>query len=88
MPQLLHSRPHRDQAGPSLTSQSLITRPPEDGALNQLWAVTCPVEEARGLSGKYVVPFQRIGQPRLDLEERETVEKLWAWCDAEAKRHL
>ncbi|GFZ46731.1 hypothetical protein JCM24511_03951 [Saitozyma sp. JCM 24511] len=70
------------------TSQRIITRPPEDGAGNQLWAATCPVSQARELSGKYIRPFQQVGRPRPDVEDRERVEKMWKWCDEQARRHL
>jgi hypothetical protein len=70
------------------TSQRILTRPPEDGAGNQLWAATCPVPQARELSGKYIVPFQQVGRPRADVEDRERVEKMWNWCDEQARKHL
>ncbi|RSH88877.1 hypothetical protein EHS25_002539 [Saitozyma podzolica] len=66
----------------------ILTRPPEDGAGNQLWAATCPVPQARELSGKYIVPFQQVGRPRADVEDRGRVEKMWNWCDEQARKHL
>ena len=66
--------------------QFLITRTPADGALNQLWVATCSDAEARKLSGEYVVPFQRIGRARPDLENPKKVDGLWRWCDAQYKR--
>ena len=55
------------------------------GAINQLWIGTCPEEEARELSGKYITPFQHIGIPRPDLKDRQKVEALWDWCEAQTR---
>ena len=63
-----------------ILSQRLITRPPADGALTQLWAGTCPDAEARTLSGQYLVPFHKVGRARMDLDDREKVKALWDWC--------
>ncbi|KAK4683691.1 hypothetical protein P7C73_g6541, partial [Tremellales sp. Uapishka_1] len=59
--------------------QPLITRSPADGALNQLWAATCPLAQARTISGEYIVPFQRIGRARPDLNDRALVTRVWDW---------
>lgn len=64
----------------------MITRAPCDGAMNQIWAATCPDTTARSLSGEYIIPFQRIGRARPDLDDREKVDAVWRWCEAQAKR--
>ena len=66
--------------------QSLIARPATDGALNQLWAGTCPEDEARRLSGEYIVPCQKVGRARPDLDELETVKAVWDWCEEQSSR--
>ncbi|RXK39295.1 hypothetical protein M231_03374 [Tremella mesenterica] len=66
----------------------LLTWTAVDGASNQLWVATCDTEEARKLSGAYVVPFQHVGRARPDLDDRLKLEQLWDWCDAQAKRHV
>ncbi|ORY32852.1 putative short chain alcohol dehydrogenase [Naematelia encephala] len=64
-----------------------IATSPGIGALNQLWAATCPVEEARRLSGEYIVPYQQIGRARPDLNNPERIVALWKWCDEQTRRH-
>jgi hypothetical protein len=68
--------------------QPMITRPATVGALNQLWAATCPIDQAKELGGKYVVPFQDIGISRPDLEEEEKWQELWDWCEAQGRKHV
>nr|XP_018262805.1 pod-specific dehydrogenase [Kwoniella dejecticola CBS 10117]OBR84963.1 pod-specific dehydrogenase [Kwoniella dejecticola CBS 10117] len=63
-----------------------ITRAPAIGAVNQVWAATVPDEEARWLSGQYIVPFRKVGIARADLQDDKRVEKVWNWCDEQGKK--
>ncbi|WVF71324.1 hypothetical protein IAT40_006127 [Kwoniella sp. CBS 6097] len=64
----------------------LITRSPAIGASNQIWVATMPDNEARWLSGEYIVPFQRIGRPRPDVEDNTRCEQVWRWCEQQGKK--
>lgn len=66
--------------------QRAVTYTPAFGALNSLWAANMPVAEAREISGKYVAPVQSVIPARPDLRYPQAWEKLWDWCEAEAKR--
>ncbi|ODO05109.1 hypothetical protein L198_01796 [Cryptococcus wingfieldii CBS 7118] len=62
---------------------------PSQGALNQLWAGTLPIAQARELNGKYVVPFSHVLDSRGDLlgeEGQEKARKLSEWCDEQGKK--
>jgi len=61
---------------------------PVEGAGNQLWAATCPVERARQLSGEYIVPFQQVGVPRPDLNDVDKVNRLWTFMEEEESKHV
>lgn len=61
---------------------------PTDGASNQLWAATCPVSQARNLSGEYIVPFQRIGVARPDLNDAKLVNQAWDWMTTEESKNV
>ena len=65
----------------------LLVRWPDVGALNQLWAATMPAEQARRLSGSYIVPFHRIGRSRPDALVRANQARLWDWCEEQVKKH-
>ncbi|KAK8864565.1 hypothetical protein IAR55_001815 [Kwoniella newhampshirensis] len=65
---------------------ALITFPAKVGALNQIWAATLALPDAWYLNGEYIVPFQKIGVARPDLNDRKKVEELWSWCDEQAKK--
>lgn len=67
--------------------QSFASVPPETGTINQLWAGTMPIDEARKISGKYIVPHHRVGTARPDLRNREAVERVWNWCEQEGRKH-
>ena len=67
---------------------SAIVVTPRYGALNQLWLAACPLEQAKTLCGKYIMPYQKVGQPRPDSDDPDLWEKLWAWCETEAKKHV
>jgi len=52
---------------------------PPYGALTPLWAGT--TDEGKGLNGKYLIPWARIGSPRLDSQDPEVGQKLLAWLE-------
>jgi len=52
------------------------------GALTQLYAGTAP--EAKGLNGKYLIPWARVGEARKDTEDPEQRKKLWELIEQEA----
>ncbi|KAL1406218.1 hypothetical protein Q8F55_007909 [Vanrija albida] len=56
------------------------------GTLNQLWAAGVDVETARKLSGNYVACFQTQSPYRPDLDNVESIEKLWEYCTAQWKK--
>ncbi|WVR06888.1 hypothetical protein IAU60_003924 [Kwoniella sp. DSM 27419] len=63
-----------------------MTRSPKVGASNQVWIGTMPDHEARWLSGEYIVPYQKVGQPRPDVEDNARCERLWEWCEEQGKK--
>ncbi|KAF8512182.1 NAD-P-binding protein [Gautieria morchelliformis] len=60
-----------------------ILYPVPDGALTQLWAGTTP--EAEGISGKYLIPWARVGKANPPAYNEETQDKLKEWLEAELK---
>lgn len=64
-----------------------IVRTPDVGAGNQLWAATMPLEQARDLSGAYIVPYQRVGYPRSDVLDPANQVRMWDWCEQEVAKH-
>jgi retinol dehydrogenase-12 len=64
----------------------MLAKTTQEGATNQIWAATCPDELARKLSGEYIVPFQRIGKARPDLDDPLKVNRLWMWCEKQGKK--
>ncbi|KAB5591233.1 Oxidoreductase [Ceratobasidium theobromae] len=58
---------------------------PDYGALTQLYAGTSV--EGLEYSGKYLVPWGIVGQPRADTSSEEAGQKLWAWLEEQAKTH-
>jgi len=53
------------------------------GALTQLWAGTSV--EGKGMNGKYLIPWARIGSPREDTQDAATGRQLWAWLEEQVK---
>ncbi|KAJ6482235.1 NAD(P)-binding protein [Mycena vulgaris] len=53
------------------------------GALTQLYAGTTP--EALQLSGKYMIPWARVGKAHADSDNPEQAAKLWDWLDVQVK---
>ncbi|KAJ7449545.1 NAD-P-binding protein [Mycena latifolia] len=57
--------------------------PVDLGVLTQLYAGTMP--EALELSGKYMIPWARVGKAHKDTDDREQAAKLWDWLDEQIK---
>ncbi|KAJ7473533.1 NAD-P-binding protein [Mycena latifolia] len=57
--------------------------PVELGALTQLYAGTAP--EALQLSGKYMIPWARVGKAHKSTDDSEQAAKLWDWMDEQVK---
>jgi retinol dehydrogenase-12 len=64
---------------------AMINVTAKDGALAQLWAAEVPVHKARELSGGYVAPYESKITHRPDLTV-EAAEKVWEWCEQQARR--
>jgi hypothetical protein len=63
-----------------------VAKTPSDGASNQIWVATCTDAQAKKLSGEYIVPFQRVGTARPDLDDFERLDKLWHWCEEQGRK--
>jgi len=61
----------------------MILWPAPYGALTQLWAGT--TAEGAGFSGKYLVPWARIGKAPASTENVALGEKLWDWLEEQVK---
>ncbi|KAF5343485.1 hypothetical protein D9758_015640 [Tetrapyrgos nigripes] len=59
--------------------------PSKMGALTQLWAGTAPEPEGKELSGKYLVPWARLGAPVRAAEDEKLGKELWEWCEEQVK---
>ncbi|KAF9783764.1 hypothetical protein BJ322DRAFT_1007799 [Thelephora terrestris] len=55
----------------------VVLFPASQGALTQLWAGTSP--EAADLSGEYLIPWARVGNPRSN--DPELGKELWTWFE-------
>jgi len=60
-----------------------ILYPTPFGALSQLYAGTMP--EAEKMSGKYLVPWARLGSPNSKTQDVEEGKKLWNWLEAQVQ---
>lgn len=59
---------------------------PYDGALNQIWCGEVSVAEARRMSGSFISCFQTQCPARPDLKNKVAVDRMWEWCDAQARK--
>ncbi|KAJ1309496.1 hypothetical protein OPQ81_006271 [Rhizoctonia solani] len=64
---------------------ALAFYPPSQGALTQLWAGTMP--ETLNYSGKYLVPWGRVGDMPPAAQDDKLAEKLWVWLEEQVKGH-
>lgn len=53
------------------------------GALTQLWAGTTP--EGADLSGKYCIPWARVGEAKKGTGDPDVGRKLWEWLEEQVK---
>ncbi|TEB39829.1 NAD-P-binding protein [Coprinellus micaceus] len=76
-------QPQADSMLTHVVHWCLFIYPPEWGSLTQLWAGVAP--DAAETSGKYVIPWGRIGQPNEATEDVELAVKLWIWLEDQVK---
>ncbi|KAG8812849.1 hypothetical protein FRC17_001793 [Serendipita sp. 399] len=62
---------------------NLTGYPPTTGALTQVYAANSP--EAQKLSGKFLVPVARVGNPYAIAKNEEYAKQMWEWCENELK---
>ncbi|KAJ1302033.1 hypothetical protein OPQ81_000868 [Rhizoctonia solani] len=63
----------------------LMLRPTSWGPLTHLYAGTTP--DARSISGKYLIPWGRVGAARSSTFDHEQGRQLWEWLEEQAKLH-
>ncbi|KAF2230113.1 NAD(P)-binding protein [Viridothelium virens] len=59
--------------------------PPEEGALNQLWAATARKEDLK--NGAFYTPVGQLAKPFKYSQDVELREKLWAWTQKELENY-
>ncbi|WWC89169.1 uncharacterized protein L201_004087 [Kwoniella dendrophila CBS 6074] len=64
----------------------IITRTPNIGAVNQVWAATISDHDARWIDGQYIVPYRKVGISRPDLKDDEKIDEVWNWCEEQGKK--
>ncbi|CAE6443934.1 unnamed protein product [Rhizoctonia solani] len=64
---------------------SLFLYPASQGALTQLWAGTTP--EGLNYSGKFLIPWARVGDTPPGAGDEKLAEKLWTWLEEQVKGH-
>ncbi|KAF8479916.1 NAD-P-binding protein [Gautieria morchelliformis] len=62
-----------------------ICYPAPFGAFTQLWAGTTP--EAEGVSGKYLIPWARVGKANPRAANEATQDELKGWLDLQVKEY-
>jgi len=62
---------------------SYFIYPASLGALTQLWAGTMP--ETLNHSGKFLIPWARVGECRKEAYDDELGNRLWSWLEEEVK---
>ncbi|CAE6456744.1 unnamed protein product [Rhizoctonia solani] len=63
----------------------LMLRPTSWGPLTHLYAGTTP--DARGISGKYLIPWGRVGAARSSAFDHNRGQQVWEWLEEQAKLH-
>ncbi|KAL5483641.1 RDH1_3 [Sanghuangporus weigelae] len=58
-------------------------KPTSLGAITQIYAGTSP--EGKGLNGKYLIPWARVGKPREDILDEKKSTKLWDWLEEQTR---
>ncbi|CAE6512221.1 unnamed protein product [Rhizoctonia solani] len=64
---------------------TLFFYPTSQGALTQLWTGTMP--EGLNHSGKYLIPWARVGEIPPAARDEKLAEKLWEWLGEQVKGH-
>ncbi|KAG8749661.1 hypothetical protein FRC14_001193, partial [Serendipita sp. 396] len=77
-PGLIASDLSRDLGFISRNFMNIAGYSPETGALTQVYAANSP--DAHKLSGKYLVPIARVGNPYSIAKNQELAKQLWEWC--------
>ncbi|CEL51558.1 hypothetical protein RSOLAG1IB_00093 [Rhizoctonia solani AG-1 IB] len=70
---------------PLLKIMNLFLYPASYGALTQLWSGTSPDGESH--SGKFLIPWARVGDAGPNSHDEKLAEKLWSWLEEQAKGH-
>jgi len=60
--------------------------PPPMGAITQLYAATNP-ELKLSDSGRYFIPWARVGTPRKGTQDLDLAMKLWDFLEEEVRRN-
>ncbi|CEL51538.1 hypothetical protein RSOLAG1IB_00073 [Rhizoctonia solani AG-1 IB] len=63
----------------------LTLYPASYGALTQLWSGTSPDGESH--SGKFLIPWARVGDAGPNSHDEKLAEKLWSWLEEQVKGH-
>ncbi|KEP45424.1 putative oxidoreductase, partial [Rhizoctonia solani 123E] len=63
----------------------LMLYPASYGALTQLWSGTMPEGETH--SGKFLIPWARVGDAGPYSHDEKLAERLWAWLEEQVKGH-
>ncbi|EAU86189.2 hypothetical protein CC1G_03400 [Coprinopsis cinerea okayama7 len=71
--------------GQRIAQRLFFIYPVKYGAWTQLWAGTAP--EAADLSGKYVVPWSKLGKPRSEVEDEKMMAEVWTYLEGRIKEH-
>ncbi|CCM05434.1 uncharacterized protein FIBRA_07653 [Fibroporia radiculosa] len=75
----INSDLNRNASAVQKVLSKLLFYPTDKGALTQLYAGVAP--DASKMSGKYLIPWARLGEARLDALEPKTGERLWKWME-------
>ncbi|KAG2009781.1 hypothetical protein CC2G_012670 [Coprinopsis cinerea AmutBmut pab1-1] len=76
MPQTLANR---------MINKIIFIYSPDYKAYTQLWAGTAP--EAGKLHGKYITPWNSVGNPRAETQDEGLMTELWTYLEGRVKAH-
>ncbi|KAG0147847.1 hypothetical protein CROQUDRAFT_655640 [Cronartium quercuum f. sp. fusiforme G11] len=68
---------------PFMFIQDYVMMSPQDGAITQLYAATCPEVKEKQLKGAYLVPFGKLGKKSTLGEDKEGKlgREFWSLCE-------